>query len=101
MAHCGIGSGPVPVALTCLDVSNVANLDLASLGFCGDPPAARGDDEDLVAIVNVPTRVASLAGVHDAAIEIRCLSGLDDGLTGAMHGPGISIRRFGRAGRRD
>ena len=54
MTHCAIGFGPVPVALTCLDVSNVANLDLASLGFCGDPPAARGDDQDMIAIVNMP-----------------------------------------------
>ena len=59
MAHRGIGFGPVPVALTCLDVSNVANLDLTSLGFCGDPPAARGNDEDLIAIVNMLARVAT------------------------------------------
>src|SRR4051812_24885953 len=47
----------------------------------------------------MPARVASLAEVDDAAIEIRRLPRLDNGLAGAMHGPGISIRRFGRARR--
>src|SRR5258706_15408534 len=89
-----MGLGPVPVGLPRLDVSNVTDLDLTPLGFCGHPPAARGDDENLVTIVNMPARVAPLAEVHDAAIEICRLSGVDDGLAGAMHGPGISIRRF-------
>src|SRR3954468_4803442 len=45
----------------------------------------------------MPARVASLAEVDNAAIEIRRLPRLDNGLAGAMDGPGISIRRFGRA----
>src|SRR5579863_329668 len=61
VAHRGIGLGSVPVALTRLHVSDVTHLDLKSLGFCGDPPAARSDDQDLIAIVDVPARVAPLA----------------------------------------
>jgi hypothetical protein len=44
VAHCGVGLGSVPVAFTRLDVSDVTDLDLKSLIFCGDPPAARGDN---------------------------------------------------------
>ena len=44
VAHRRIGLGSVSVALTRLDVSDVTDLDLKSLGFCGDPPVARGDD---------------------------------------------------------
>jgi hypothetical protein len=44
VAHRGIGLGSVPVALTRLDVSDITDLDLKSLGFGGDPPAAGGDD---------------------------------------------------------
>ena len=44
VSHRGIGFGSVPVALTRLDVSDVADLDLKSLGFGSDPPAARGDN---------------------------------------------------------
>jgi hypothetical protein len=44
VAHRGISFGSVPVALTRLDVSDVTDLDLEPLGFCGDPSAARGDD---------------------------------------------------------
>ena len=49
------------MALTRLDVSDVTNVDLSSLGFCGDPPTAGIDDEDLIAVVNMPAGVASLA----------------------------------------
>ena len=101
MTHRGIGLGSVPMALTRLDLSDVTDLDLKSIGFGGDPPAARGDDQNLIAIMNMPARVASFAEVHNAAIEILRLTRLDDGLAGAMHGPGISIRRFGRARRGD
>src|SRR3954469_5842914 len=94
VAHGGIGLGAVPMALTRFHVSRVTDLDLEPLGFRGDPPAARGDDENLVTIVNMPARVAPLAEIHDATNEMRRLSGLDDGLAGAMHGAGISIRRF-------
>src|SRR3954453_21414363 len=45
----------------------------------------------------MPAGVAALAEVNDAAVEIRRLPGLDNGLTGAVDGPGISVRRFGRA----
>jgi len=70
VAHRGIRLGSVPVALTRLEVSYIADLDLMSLGFRGDPPAARANDQNLIAIVNMPACVASLAEVHDAAIEI-------------------------------
>src|ERR1700720_3653778 len=79
VAHRGIGLGSVPMAFTRLDVRDVTDLDLKSLGFGGDPPAARGDDQNLIAIVNMPACVASLAEVHDAAIEIRRFPRLDDG----------------------
>jgi hypothetical protein len=38
VTHRGIGLGSVPVALTRFDVSDITNLDLKSLGFCGDHP---------------------------------------------------------------
>ena len=101
MAHRAISFGPMPVALACLDVSNVTDPELASLGFRGDPPAALGDDENLITVVNMPACVASLAEVHNAAIEICRLPGLDDGLAGAMHRSGIPIGRFRRTWRGD
>jgi hypothetical protein len=85
------------VTLTRFDVRDVPDLDLKSLGFRGDPSVARGDNKNLIAIVNMPARVASLAEVHDAAVEIRRLSWLNNGLAGTMYEAGISIRWFGRA----
>src|ERR1700689_3903772 len=99
VTHRGIDLGAVPMALARFDVSDVTDLDLKPLGFRGNPAAARGDDQDLIAVVNVPASVAALAEVHDAAIEILRLPRLDDGLAGAMHGPGVAIRRFRRARR--
>src|ERR1700722_8239520 len=99
VAHRGVSLGAVPVALTRLDVGDVTDLDLQSLGCRGDPSAAMGYDQDLIAIVNMPASITPLAEVHDAAVVIRRLAGLDDGLAGAMHGARISVRRFGRAWR--
>ena len=66
VAHRGISLGPVPVALTRLDVSGVTDLDLKSFGFRGDPPAARGDDQNLIAIVNMPASMPQYLSSQDA-----------------------------------
>src|ERR1700722_11145355 len=99
VAHRGVSLGAVPMTLARFDMSDVANLDLSTFVFCRDPLGAGRDDQNLIAVVHVPARVASLAEVHDATVIVFRVSRLDDGLTGAMHGPSVPICRFRRARR--
>src|SRR5260370_848313 len=71
MAHRRIGLGAVPMALAGLDVHDVADIDLALVVLGGDHAGARGHDQDLVAGMGVPTRRATLAEVHHAAVIVR------------------------------
>src|SRR3954469_13273683 len=81
MAHCRIGLGAMPVAFAGLDVHDVADVDLLLLVLVGDHAGARGHHQDLIAGVRVPTGGAALAEIHDAAVVVLRLAGLDDGLT--------------------
>ena len=80
MPHRRIGLGAMPMAFTGLDMHDIAHVDLALFMLVCDHARARGDDQHLVAVMRMPTRGATLAEVHHAAIIIRGIPGLNDGL---------------------
>ena len=80
MPHRGIGLGAMPMALAGLDMHDIAHVDLALFMLVCDYTGARGHDQHLVAVMRMPSRGATLAEVHHAAIIIRGVPGLNDGL---------------------
>src|SRR5580704_11089303 len=76
VTHRRVGLGAVPVPLAGLDVDDVADIDLLRCPTLDrNHPRTRGDDEDLVAIVDVPAGGAALAEIDDAAIVVRRFAG--------------------------
>lgn len=63
-----------------LDVHDVARIDLALFLLVGDHAETRGHDQNLVAVMRMPSGCAALAEVHDTAIEVLGFAWLDDGL---------------------
>src|SRR6266851_1704058 len=94
MAHRRIGFGAMPMALAGLDVHDIADIDLALVMLGCDHSRARGHDQDLVAGMGMPTGGATLAEVHHAAIIVRRVPRLDNGLTrpGNRSGPPFDRR---------
>ena len=80
MPHRRIGLSAMPMALTGLDMRNIAHVDLALFMLRRHHAGARGHDQDLVAVMRMPTCGATLAEVYDAAIIVRGVPGLNDGL---------------------
>src|SRR5262245_36066449 len=78
--HGRIGLGAMPVALASLDVCHIADIDLALLMLRRHDAGARSHDQDLVAIVDMPSCIAALAEVHHGAVVVLGVAGLDDGL---------------------
>ena len=79
--HRRVGLSAMPMAFTGLDVHDVAHVDLTLFMLRRHHAGARGHDQDLVAGVRMSTRGAPLAEVHHAAVIVRGVSGLNDGLT--------------------
>ena len=92
--------GAMPVALAGLDVHHVADRDFALLGFAGDDPSARRDDEYLIGIVRMPAGRRSRAEIHDVTAKVVRLPIGDHLLPRAAHRPaGPSGYRCRRAHR--
>src|SRR5271165_4920611 len=81
----------MPMAFTGLDMHDVADIDFTLLVLRCHHAGARRHDQDLVAGMGMPTRRAALAEVHDAAVVVRGVPGLDDGLTRPGNRPGPSF----------
>src|ERR1700681_858191 len=58
--HGRIGLGAMPMSLASLDVRHIANVDLALLMLRRHDAGAGSHDQDLIAIVDMPSRVAAL-----------------------------------------
>src|SRR2546426_11381885 len=95
MAHRRVGLGAMPVAFASLDVHDIADIDLELFVLGGDHAGARGHDQDLVAGMGMPSRGAALAEIHHAAIIVRRVAGLDDGLTRPRNRPRPPFDRRG------
>src|SRR5262245_6639383 len=70
----------MPMAFASLDGCHIADFDLALLMLRRHDACARSHDQDLVAIVDMPSCVAALAEVHHGAVVVLGVAGLDDGL---------------------
>jgi len=70
MGHVGLFLCPVPVVLPFQDVDHVAHGHFLLLVLVGDHADPGRYDQDLVALVNVPTCSCSLFEIHDAAVEV-------------------------------
>src|SRR5439155_23397518 len=100
MPHRRIGLGAVPMAFAGLDVHDIADVDLALFLLRRDHAGARGDDQDLVAVMRMPSRSATLAEVHHAAVVVRGVPRLNDRLTRPGNRPSPPFDRLA-AFRRD
>src|SRR6516162_5781866 len=80
VSHGRIGLGAMPMALTSLYVHHVADVDLALLMLRRRDAGTRSHNQDLTAIVDMPSRVTSLAEVHHGAVVVLGAAGLDSGL---------------------
>src|SRR6516164_6071845 len=85
MPHRRVGLGAMPMALAGLDMHDIAHIDLSLLMLRGHHAGARGYDQYLVAVMRVPSRRAALAEVHNTAVVVRGLAGLDDRRVGREH----------------
>src|SRR5229473_3898124 len=81
------------MALAGLDVHDIADIDLALVMLGCDHSRARGHDQDLVAGMGMPAGGAALAEVHHAAVVVRGIPRLDDGLTRPGNRPGPAFDR--------
>ena len=84
----------MPMAFTGLDMHDIAHIDLSLLTLRGHYAGARGHDQYLVAVMCVPSRRAALAEVHDAAVVVRGLAGLDDRLARPGNQPCVPFDRL-------
>ena len=81
MPHSRIGRGGMPMAFTGLDVYDVTHIDLTLFMLRCHLAGARRHNQHLVAVMRVPSRSATLAEVHHAAVIVRGVARLDDRLT--------------------
>jgi hypothetical protein len=79
--HRRIRLGAMPMAFAGLDMHDIADIDLTLFVLRRHHARARGHDQDLVAVMRMPSRGAALAEVHYAAVVVRGIPGLDDRLT--------------------
>src|SRR5262249_60121448 len=98
--HGRVGLGAMPMALTSLDVRHVADVDLALFMLRCHDAGARSHDQDLIAIVDMPSRVAAPTEIYHGAVVILGLAGLDNGLASSKYracpARGLLGRTFGR-----
>ena len=83
--HGRIGFGAMPMALASLDVRHITDVDLALLMLRRHDAGSRSHDQDLVAIVGMPSRVAALAEVHRVVL-------VHDRLDDCLASPGYRAR---------
>src|SRR5215472_11919999 len=95
MPHCRIGLGAMPMAIAGLYVHDITDINLTLPVLVCDHPRARGHDQYLVAVMRMPARRAALAEVHDAAVIIRGVPRLDDGLARPRNGSGPPFDHVG------
>src|SRR5271169_5211711 len=80
MPHRRIGLGAMPMTFTGLDMHDIADVDLALFMLVCHHAGPGGHDQHLVAVMRMPSCGATLAEVHHAAVIIRGVPGLNDGL---------------------
>src|SRR5262252_4689926 len=85
MRHRGIRLGPVPMPLARLDLHHVPHLDRSLLVFGRDIASARGHDQELVAIMGMPSGIAPLTKMHHTAVVMGGVPGRNDGLPRPGH----------------
>src|SRR5215469_929353 len=95
MPHRRVGLGAMPMTFAGLDMHDIAHIDLSLLMLRGHHAGARGHDQYLVAVMRVPSRRAPLAEVHDAAVVVRGLAGLNDRLPRPGNWPCVPFDRLG------
>ena len=95
MPHRRIGFGAMPMPFTGLDMDDVADLDLALFVFGRHRPGARCHNPHLVAVMGMPSGRGALAEVDNAAVVVRRVSRLNDGLARSGDRAGISLDRLG------
>src|SRR5271169_2336086 len=95
MPHRRIGLGAMPMALAGLDMHDIAHIDFALVMLRRDHAGAGGHDQDLVAVVGMPSRGAALAEIHHTAVVVRGVPGLDDGLARPGNRPSPSFDPLG------
>src|ERR1700720_2302493 len=76
MPHSRIGRGGMPMAFTGLDAYDVTHIDLTLFMLRCHLAGARRHNQHLVAVMRVPSRSATLAEVHHAAVIVRGIAGL-------------------------
>jgi hypothetical protein len=81
MPHRRVRLGAMPMAFTGLDMHDITDIDLALFVLRCHHAGARGHDQDLVAVMRMPSRGAALAEVYHAAVIIRRVPGRNDRLT--------------------
>jgi hypothetical protein len=81
MSHRPIGLGAMPMPFTGLDMHDITHINLTLFLFRRHHPRALGHDQNLVAVMCMPSRGATLAEVHHAAVIVRGLPWLNDSLT--------------------
>src|SRR6266851_5556590 len=81
MPHRRVSLGAMPMTFTGLDMRDIADIDLMLFMLRCHHAGARGHDQDLVAGMRMPSRGATLAEVHHAAVIVRGVPRLNDGLT--------------------
>src|SRR5262249_47859297 len=77
--------GPVPMPLARLDLHHVPHLDRSLLVFGSDIASARGHDQELVAIMGMPSGIASLTKMHHTTVVLGGVPGRNDGLPRPGH----------------
>src|SRR6266436_4588857 len=97
--HRRVGLGTMPVAFTSFDGDDITDIDLTLLALVRHHAGARGHDQHLVAVMRMPARGAALAEVHDAAVVVRGVAGLNDGLACPRNRPGPPFDPLGSASR--
>ena len=80
MTHRRVGLGTMPMPLARLNVHDVAYIYLTLFAFGRHHAGTGGHDKDLVATMRMPSGGATLAEVHHAAVIVRGVPRLNDGL---------------------
>src|SRR5688500_3591611 len=87
MGHRRVGPGAVPVALSGLDMHNIARDDLTFFFFRRDHTFSGRDDQDLIAVVHMPAGGRTGTKVNDVTAKVIRVPIADDRLARAAHRP--------------
>src|SRR6266446_3619495 len=95
MPHRRIGLGAMPMAFAGLYMHDVTDIDLMLFMLRCHHAGACGHDQNLIAAERMPSRGATLAEVHHAAVIVCGVAGRNDGLTRPGNRPGPPFDRLG------